>query len=273
MSLVNKLPFKVSNLGFIGVTLAVVVLANSIVVIQPGYRGVKKTIGKLSPHLLGEGPHVVLPFVQRVDLMSIRQQTEYGTASLYSKDLQTMKIEYAVLYRLPESKLVLLAKEYPQAIYSDFVVPRIEDNIKSVATNYTAQEYVNQRDKIKAKVINQLRDDLKGLVSIEDLPIRNVDLSHELEKAIENKQIQQQKAQAEKYKLEQTQIQAEGKVVAAKGEAEAIRLRATALEKTPKVVDLEKLRVEELRIQKWNGNPPKTVILGNTNASVLLPAD
>jgi prohibitin 2 len=257
----------------LAVMAAVIVLANAVVIIQPGYRGVKKTIGRLSPHLLGEGPHLVLPLVQQVELMSTRQQTAYGKASLYSRDLQTMHIEYAVLYRLPENKLLTLAKDYPKAIYEDVVVPRIEDNIKSVATNYTAQEYVNRRDAIKTKVIEQLRDDLKGLVMIEDLPIRNVDLSPELEKAIENKQIQQQKAQAEQYKLEQTKIKAEGNVVAAKGEAEAIRLRATALEKTPRVVDLEKLRVEELRIQKWNGQPPKTVILGDTKASVLLPAD
>jgi prohibitin 2 len=261
--------YAIAILAFI----ALVVVANSFIVIQAGSNGVKKTIGKLSPHLLGEGPHVVLPFVQQVDVVSTKQQTAHGEANLYSKDLQSMKIEYAVLFRLPETKLITLARSYPRDIYEDYVVPLVEDNIKSVASNYTAQEFVNKRDVIKHEVIRQLRQDLRGLVTIADLPIRNVDLSDELEKAIENKQIQQQKAQAEKYNLEQTQIQAEGKVVAAKGEAEAIRLRATALEKTPTVVELEKLRVEALRIEKWDGKAPQTVILGNNaNTSILLPS-
>lgn len=259
--------------GLIAVAfVALVVFANSIVVIQAGSKGVKKTIGKLSPNVLSEGPHLILPFLQQVDVVSTKQQTAHGEANLYSKDLQSMKIEYAVLYRLPENKLITLAKNYPRNVYEDFVVPLVEDNIKSVASNFTAQEFVNKRDVIKQEVIRQLRNDLRDLIVIADLPIRNVDLSDELEKAIENKQIQQQKAQAEKYTLEQTQIQAEGKVVAAKGEAEAIRLRATALEKTPKVVELEKLRVEALRIEKWNGQAPDTVILGNNATSILLPS-
>lgn len=268
-NLASKIPFLSAGI----VVVMVLLTSGCATIIEPGSRGMKVTLGQLSPRLLGEGLHWKTPFLDTIMVQSIKQQTEYQKTQCYSKDLQTMAVDYAVLYRLPESKLLKLYAEYSGDVFRNLVIPIIEDNLKSTASNYTAQEFVNQRDKVKAQMMAQVQEDLNGTVEIVDVPIKNVELSQELENAIERKQVQEQEAQAERYRLQKAELEAKRKIVEATAEAEAIRVKAVALGNNPKIVELEQLKVEQDRIQKWNGQSPQTVILGTgSNTSVLLPA-
>ncbi len=106
--------------------------------------------------------------------------------------------------------------------------------------------------------------DPEYLVYIEDFPINNMDLSDELEQAIELKQIKEQEALAKSYELTKAKKDAEITVVAAKAEAEAVRIKGQALKSSPEVIELEISK-------KWDGKTPSTVVVGKGGGNVLLP--
>jgi len=82
---------------------ALIVFASSgTYIVQPGFRGIAVTLGKVSPRFKPEGFGFKQPFVTRIQQMSVRQQTRPMPAECYSSDLQQVKMEVHVLYRVPE---------------------------------------------------------------------------------------------------------------------------------------------------------------------------
>src|SRR6266571_5227011 len=91
---------------------ALIVFASSgTYVVQPGFRGIAITLGKVSPQFKPEGFGFKQPFVTRIQQMSVRQQTRPMPAECYSSDLQQVKMEVHVLYRVPERSVVKIFQE------------------------------------------------------------------------------------------------------------------------------------------------------------------
>ena len=100
-------------IGFgILVFVVVVMLAAGTYIVQPGYRGVAVTLGKVSPNFKPEGFGFKQPFITRIHSMSVRQQTHPMRAECYSSDLQQVRMEVQVLYRVPEQSVVKIFREY-----------------------------------------------------------------------------------------------------------------------------------------------------------------
>jgi prohibitin 2 len=95
---------------------------------------------------------------------------------------------------------------------------------------------------------------------VEDIVIQNIELTKELEHAIEAKMVQEQEASKSKYLQQRAQIEADTAVIKAKGEAESIRIRGDALKQNPAFVDLQ-------IVDKWDGTTP--LVIGTS--SLLLP--
>jgi prohibitin 2 len=102
------------------------------------------------------------------------------------------------------------------------------------------------------------------MLFVEDVVIQNIDLSHELETAIEAKMVQEQEAAKAKFTQQKAQIEADTVVIKAKGDAESIRIRGEALKQTPAFIDLQ-------IVEKWDGKAP-LVFGGNSGGvNMLLP--
>ena len=65
------------------------------------------------------------------------------------------------------------------------IVPRFQESLKEVALHYTAENFVKSREEVKRQILEALKGRLAGLLEIDDLAITNIDLSEQLEKAIE----------------------------------------------------------------------------------------
>src|SRR5215467_10661278 len=100
----------------VGVAMLIFVLliaiASGSFVVQPGFRGVEVTLGKVSPVFKGEGFGWKQPFITQIVPVSIRQQTRELTAECYSSDLQQVKTELRVLYRIPEGSVVKIYQQF-----------------------------------------------------------------------------------------------------------------------------------------------------------------
>ena len=252
-------------LGVLAVLL-VVVTASSCEVIEPGHRGVKVTLGKVDDQVLPEGTNVKMPFLTTIHEVNVQQQTIKGEASCFSQDLQTVKVQYAVMYRIPDASVTKLFKDYKGDAFQTLVDPRLQEALKQVSAAHNAEQLVQKRDQIRMDALAKVKALVGDLVTIEDLSIVNVDLSDQLEHAIEQKMVKQQESLAKKYELEKEKQEAEITVVKATAEADAIKVKAAAIATAPNVIDLE-------IIKKWDGKAPQTVILGDGKggAQVVMP--
>jgi len=251
---------------YIIIVLALILLPGTCTIVDPGHRGVAVTMGKVSQDVRGEGLNFKMPWVQSIKKVSIQQFTVPGQTVCFSKDLQTVTVTYSVLYKLPPNKVVELYQLYQGDPYTSLVLPRLEDVLKQTTAQYRADDVVKQRDAIKATVMDILKQEVGGMVEVVDIPLNNIDLTEQLEKAIEDKQVQEQQALAKTYELQKAQKQAEITIVQADAEAKAVTIKGEAVAKNPKIVDL-------LIAEKWNGITPTTVVVSGdkTGANVMLP--
>lgn len=248
----------------IAVVVGFVMVFGSFKIVPPGHRGIAVTLGRVQENYRHEGITFKLPLVTKIICMPIKQITIESTAPCFSSDLQTVKVKYNVLYRLPENEIVGLYQKYSGDPYTTLVEPRAQEILKQLSATYRAEEMVKAREAIKALAVPKLQAAVGDLVFIVDVVINNVDLTNELEKAIEQKQVMEQQALAKVYELQKAQKEAEITIVQAKAEAESVRIKGEALKASPEVIQLEIAK-------KWDGKTPTYVSTTAGGANVLLP--
>ena len=253
------------NARLIGLgVLAVVALSAALgcyYVIEPGERGVRITLGRMSDAFLPPGPGLKLPLVTQIRRVNVQQDTREVGAECFSSDLQQVKVHLKILYRIPETSVVSVLRDYAGSPFEKLILPRVQEAIKEVTALKTAANIVKTREQIKVAALEATRAKIGPLLVVEDLVIEDVALSPELEQAIEAKMVQQQEAEKAVFRMQQAQTDAETQIIKAKADAEAIRIQGEALERAPKLVDLK-------MVEKWNGVAPQVVGAGS---NILLP--
>lgn len=244
----------------------VIILASSFTyVVQPGFRGVAVTLGTVAPEFKHEGFGFKQPFVTHVHPISVRQQTRAMPAECYSSDLQQVKMEVHILYRIPEKSVVKIFQEYAGEPFDNLIAPRVQEALKEVAATQSAEQIVKHREEIKNRTLELARRKIGGeFLVVADLVIYHLALSSELEAAIEMKMVQEQEAEKAKFTQLKAQIEADTAIIRAKGEAEAIGVRGTALQSNP---DFIKLQI----LQTWNGRSP--LVVGGSGSNVIVNLD
>lgn len=257
-----------------GILIFMVVMLGSLstAVIQPGHRGVKVTLGKVSPEFVGEGFALKLPVLTTIEQVSVRQLTEELRTECYSSDLQQVQASIRVLYRIPESSVVTLYRDYHGEPFEQLISPRVVEAVKEVASSQSAEMIVQNREKIKVEALASLREKIglnpggSPLIVVEDITIADLELSPELNAAIEQKMTQREEAERAKFVQRQADIEAETAVIRAKGEAESIEIKGKALRENPAFILLQV-------VEKWDGISPLVVGAGGSagGAQVMIP--
>jgi prohibitin 2 len=247
------------------ILIAVIVISSGSYVVNPGFRGIEVTLGKVSPVFKPEGFGWKTPLITHIVPVSVRQETREVTADCYSADLQQVKTELRVLYRVPEASVVSIYQQYSGDPFDSLIAPRVQEALKEVTAMQSAEQIVKQREEIKSKALAAAQLKIGNILVLVDVVIQNIELSPELETAIEAKMVQEQEAAKAKFTQEKAQIEADTVVIKAKGDAESIRIRGEALKQTPAFIDLQ-------IVEKWDGKAP-LVVNGSTggSANILLP--
>jgi prohibitin 2 len=255
-------------IGAVILVFVVVLLASSATyVVQPGFRGVVVTLGKVAPQFKPEGFGFKQPFITHIVPLSIRQQTRPMPAECYSSDLQQVKMEVHVLYRVPEHSVVKIFQAYAGEPFDSLIAPRVQEALKEVAATQSAEQIVKNREQVKRTALELARRKIgTNFLDVVDLVLYNLALSPELAAAIEMKMVQEQEAAKAKFTQLKAQIEADTAIIRAKGEADAIQVRGTALRANP---DFIKLQI----LQNWNGRSPLVVGAGGSGANLLLSLD
>jgi prohibitin 1 len=262
----NVLNRRLIGKWILGLLLAVILLT-PVVIVDAGQRGVLMQFGKVQTQILGEGLHLIVPLVNTVKTLSVRVQKQESSAEASSKDLQDVFTDVALNWHIVPQEINLIFQEIgDEASVVDRVInPAVEEVLKAVMAQYTAEEIITKRGEVKAAVDNLLKARLGSYhIAVDDISLVHVHFSERFSDAVEAKQIAEQDAKRADFIALKAIKEAEAKVNLAKGEAEAQRLiRQT----------LNAQLLEKQAIEKWDGKLPEIVGKDNIRLSRFLGSD
>ncbi|MCL2508027.1 MAG: prohibitin family protein [Oscillospiraceae bacterium] len=242
---------------------AIVVLSSIFVVVPAGHTGVVVTLGEVSDKVLQEGLHVKAPFIQSIEKISNKIQKEEVEAAAVSRDLQSVKSNIAVNYRVGLDSSAKIYKNIGRDYQSVVLLPAVQESMKSVSAKYTAEELITKRAQVGQEIKETLEEKVKDYgIIIDRFNIVNFDFSPEFNNAIEAKQVAEQNLIKTKTEQEQAIVIAEAEakkqVIAAEAEATAIKTKAEAQAEANNRLtgSLNQNLIEYQKIQKWDGKLP-----------------
>jgi regulator of protease activity HflC (stomatin/prohibitin superfamily) len=210
------------------VTGLLAVLSLAVVVIPAGHVGVVRTFGRVNPGELYPGLSVVVPFVNTVELVDTRVLGHhFENIEAASREYQAVILTGTVNTHVNADTASELVQNVGQDYEEKILVPAFSDIVKEIVPEYAIGDVLAKRDEIRTKTKNLLGQNLLRYgITIDDIYLANVAFSPEYVKAVEEKQVAQQRVLTEQQILAQRQIQAQQVVVVAKGEADATVERA-----------------------------------------------
>lgn len=222
--------------------------------IGPGYRGVKVQLGQIDRALLQPGIVGYNPLTDSVHETCVQQQTIDGEANPLTADQQPIHIQFKVQFSFLQEKVIDLFEKFNGDAYTTLVVPQVQEAFRSVVAQYKSDQATKSITEIKNQVLEQVRENTKGMVNIVDIPITHVDLPESLQKAIEMKQVVEQQALQKTYELDKAKKEAEITVANAQAQAQSIKLQTQALEKSPQLTQYK-------AVERWDGKLPNILLL------------
>lgn len=250
-------------------------------VVGPNELGVRITLGSASENAMGSGFKIRWPIISEIRKISVATQNSSANLDVFSKDLQSVEMNINVIYHYTPEKVVKIVTDFQEDPVETVLTPMVHEALKEICKDLNSEEIVQRRDYVSQKANTLLNTNISkyDIFTIERLVITNVELSPKLNQAIESKMIQEQEAQKAQFTQKQKETEAEtqriiaqglanAEIEKAKGKAQAIELEATAnasaIEKIGKALTENPLALEELRIKRWDGVMPKTILSSGT---------
>jgi regulator of protease activity HflC (stomatin/prohibitin superfamily) len=243
------------------IIIAVLVLAFascSATVVDPGHRGVKITLGKVSTAPLEEGLHFKVPLFQQIRQLDIRTLRWAEMTQSYTKDVQQADVSFTLTYSLDPGYAVEMYRTVGEDWSQKLIGQVVFEELKRELGQHEAVALIATRDQAARAIETGVRAKLADRhILVNGLQITNIDYTKEFENSVEAKVIAQQRAIEEQNRTAQIEQQAKQKVISAEAEAESMRIRAKALEQNARLVEWE-------AVQKWDGKLPQYQLGGAT---------
>jgi regulator of protease activity HflC (stomatin/prohibitin superfamily) len=264
---------------------ALILLFSVFRIIPAGHMGVKVLFGQVDPVPLREGLNVVLNPLYDIVVMDGRVGKHVAKYDAASKDLQAVHVEMVLNYRLNSDR----APEVYRSIGLDYsaviIDPAAQEVLKANTATHNAAEILLLRPAIKADVQRELTVWLaKYGIELKEASLANIRFDQAYEKAIEAKQIEEQKAEQKRYELIQAQRQAEIIAAAAKGRGDAAREEAKGVAEATRIKgeaeaaynakvssSLTATLIQQQYLSKWDGRLPQYSFGGNAVPLVQIP--
>ncbi len=254
-----------------GIILVTVLLLgfNSFVVINPGEAGVVSILGKATDGALLEGFHLKPPLISKVDVYDVTVQKFEVPAQSATKDLQDLNASFAINFRLDPARVVDVRRTQGtlENIVSKIIAPQTQEAFKTAAALRTAEQSITQRSELKRDFDTALKERLaKYDVIVLDTSVVNIRFSEDFAKAVEEKQVAEQRAQRAVYIAQEAEQEAQADINRAQGRAEAQRLLAETLKAQGGDLVLQKEAIEAWR--SGGAQMPKVLVVGSGSSRV-----
>lgn len=256
--------------------------------IDEGHVGIVKRFGEATEQV-NPGLHFKLPFADTVEELEIR--TRKNAEKLKASTFEQMPVgaEVSVNWTVIRPEAFQLYKNYGglEQFENRILDPRLRSAAKDALARYKAEQIVQNRGQVIQKIEETLLATMQEFpVKLDSVQIENLVLPPKYLQSIETKQTEKNLAQAEKHRLERQKLEAQRDVntaeaardadkaradgsayailTNAKSEAEAIRLKglaeAEAIQKKAEAIKANKVLVDYMRAQQWDGKMPTTMM-------------
>jgi len=254
----NKLKIIAAVITFVVI---IVVMFESVVVVEAGHRGVVLYVGAVENRVLGEGIHFIIPFAEQVVPLEVRTLKYVANAAAASNDLQEVQTTIALNYHISPDKANIIYQQLGDDYADRIIAPTIQESVKASVAKFNAEELITKRATAKAVIAETIANTLSARnIVVETVFITDFSFSPEFAKQIESKVVAYQKYLTEQNNLlavkviaNQTVVQAQASarsnVARANGESQAIKIITLQLKQSPEYL-------QWLSINKWNGQMP-----------------
>jgi len=228
-------------------------------IVDTGHRGVETKFGEVNEKLgsLPEGLYFYNPVTTSIKELDVRTQVVEGTTTAYTKDLQQVKVGMTINFQLNPTQAHTMFKTVGYDYVEKIVNPILSGNLKEVVGKFDAEDLIAQRQKATVEISDAIKNKLaERNVVVQNFEITNLDFNDEFEKAIEAKVVAAQRAMESKNVTVRIREEKDQAILTAQGEAESMRIKANALTQNKNLIEYE-------AIQKWSGQMPATLIIGN----------
>jgi regulator of protease activity HflC (stomatin/prohibitin superfamily) len=260
------------QLSILGIVTALVLFIslNSFVIVNPGQAGVISILGKARDGAVLEGIHLKPPLISVVDIYDLTVQKFEVPAQSSTKDLQDLTARFAINFRLDPTQVVEVRRKQGtlENIVSKIIAPQTQESFKIAAARRTVEEAITKRNELKQDFDTALGQRLEkyGIIVL-DTSVVDLAFSPEFARAVEEKQIAEQRAQRAVYVAQEAEQEAQADINRAKGRAEAQRLLAETLKQQGGGLVLQKEAIEAWR-QGGSQMPKVLVTGGDSNSSI-----
>jgi prohibitin 2 len=254
----NKLKILAGIVTFIVI---IIIMSESVVIVQAGHRGVVLYVGAVENRVLGEGLHFIIPFAEQVIELEVRTLKFQADASAASNDLQEVATVIALNYHINPNDANVIYQQLG-ADYSDRIIaPTIQESVKASVAKFDAEQLITQRALAKAVIAQTINNTLSARdITVETIFITDFKFSEAFSSQVEQKVVAFQKYLTEQNNLKAVQVIANQTVVQAQAAARANVARAQGESQAIKVIT-EQLRqspqyLQWQSINRWNGQMP-----------------
>lgn len=200
-------------------------------VIRQGEVGVKRKVGKLDQEIITPGAVGYNPFVTRILKMPIRTLNMEITANLPSQEGLNVQAAISILYRVQPDKVPLIIEQIGIGNEPGVISSVFRSSAADVCSRFYAKDMHSvQRANIEKEITIRMNELLapRGF-EIEAVLMKNIALPPGLARAVEDKLEAEQNAQRMKFLLDREKLEAERKIIEAKGIRDAQRIISEGL--------------------------------------------
>lgn len=214
--------------------LAALLLTTSCVIIRQGEVGVKRTLGRIKPTPIPEGPEGFNPFVTTILRVPVRTVNLEVRLPLPSKEGLTINSEISILYRVQAQSAPMLLREVGKFYEQEMIMPVFRSAAADVTARFMAKDmHSGARAVIENEISTRMNEILepRGIL-IENVLMKSIQLPPGLSQAIEEKLQAEQEAQRMEFVKQREQADAERRIIQAKGERDSRIIAAEAQKRT-----------------------------------------
>ncbi len=233
--------------------LGLLVFLSGCTVVGPGERGIRFYFGKASNTVEEPGAYLWIPFFIGMKSIDVQVQKSEIKTSAASKDMQEIKTELAVNWKLSPEKVVVTYRNVGDEsdILSRVIQPAVSEVLKASSAKYTAEEILKKRLELKGAIDLGLKERLNAYgIDLFDVSITQLAFTDGFEKAIEAKQVAEQRSKQASYEADKATQDARAAVETAKGQAAAQNLVRASITKEI---------LQQRAIEKWDGHFPQVM--------------
>ncbi len=215
---------------YVCVVIITSLLGTSCAIIRPGEVGVKQNMGKIKRQIEGEGPVLYNPFTSRIVKASIQTRNLELSLSLPSKEGLSITSQISILYHLNKDKVPdiirVIGLDYESIIANVF-----RSASADVCSQFFAKDmHSGMRSEIEKAIKNKMDETMsrQGII-IESVLMKSIQLPPGLSSSIEQKLQAEQDALRMEFVLQQAKLDADRKIIEAKGTRDAQKILSEGL--------------------------------------------